>query len=351
LPTAIAALDSNLRIETRGAMDKLTLETPADPRWFPLRFDVESEQFQFVRITPEMHRALTFLNDIRPQSNEIRSLPRPTVVQAPVSEAPLHMILHSGLGGSTLLARALGQPGVVTTLKEPPILTDVVAWGLKTEPDGQRQLLSEVARLLSRPFSSGEAMVIKMSSIGNGLGAVIAADRPDSQILCLQTPLELMLASLVSRGDEGRAGGRRLFAGMCNARMIAVEPSGKHNDLQLAGLAWLSMQKMMLDAAAAFGPERVRSLSSELMISAPCPALTALAAHFKLALDVDARLASGVFERHAKTGQPFDAQSRALRLQGTLREHGAEIQVVVDWARKVADANGIAWDLPDPLLS
>jgi|tagenome__1003787_1003787.scaffolds.fasta_scaffold20937984_2 hypothetical protein len=332
-------------------MDRLLLDTVTNPNWFPLRFNVETDQLQFVEIAPEAHRAATFLTDIRPSVSGVRPVPRSEVARVPMSEAPLHLILHSGLGGSTLLARALGQSRVVTTLKEPPILTDVVAFGLRGgSVEDSRQLLRDVARLLSRPFVPGEGLVIKMSSVGNGLGLAIAEDRAQTRILCLQTPLDLMLASLASRGEEGRTAGRRLFTGLRNARMVAVEPAGDHDDLQLAALAWLSIQKMMLDAAARFGSERVRSISSERLMVQPRETLAAVAAHFRLALDVDARLASGIFERHAKTGQPFDAQKRVRGLQATLREHGVEIQAIVDWARKVADANRIAWDLPDPLV-
>jgi hypothetical protein len=330
-------------------MDTLAADIVNDPAWFPMRFDVQPEAFQFAPVVADMHRAVTFLSDIRPIY--VRALSRKAVASVAVSQAPLHLIVHSGLGGSTLLARALAQPGVVTTLKEPPILTDVIAFGLK-QPDAERELLRETARLLARPLAAGEAVAIKLSSIGNGLAAAIAEDRADSQILCLQTPLELMLASLASRGTEGRAGGRRLFTGMRNARMIAAEPKdvAECSDLELTALAWLSMQKMMLDVAAKLGPQRVRSLLSERLIGQPREALSVVANHFRLALDVDARLASGVFTRHAKTGEAFDADSRARRMAATLIEHGTEIGAVVGWTRKVADTNQIAWDLPYPLL-
>jgi hypothetical protein len=330
-------------------VDTLAADIVTDPAWFPMRFDVQRNAFQFARVAADMHRAVTFLSDIRP--TEVRALSRNAVASVAVSQAPLHLIVHSGLGGSTLLARALAQPGVVTTLKEPPILTDVIAFGLK-QPDAERELLGDTARLLARPLAPREAVAIKLSSIGNGLAVAIAEDRADSQVLCLQTPLELMRASLASRGAEGRTGGRRLFTGMRNARMIAAEPkdAAECSDLELTALAWLSMQKMMLDAAAKLGPQRVRSLPSERLIGQPRETLKAIADHFRLDLDVDARLASGVFTRHAKTGETFDAESRQRRMTATLNEHGAEIEAVVQWTRKVADTNQIAWDLPNPLM-
>jgi hypothetical protein len=335
----------------RPVQDQLIADTISDARWFPLRYDARSDVMHFAWIPAETHRALTFITDFTPA--QLRPLRRTAVTVAPAS-APLHIILHSGLGGSTLLARALAQPAVVTTLKEPPILTDVVAFGLRSSDAETKDLLGDVAALLARPFSPGEAVVCKMSSVGNGLSGKIAELRTDTRILCLQTPLEQMLASLASKGAAGRAGARRLFVGLQNSSMACVTLSeaelGEHSDLQLAALAWLSIQKMLWDAAERFGPERVRSLDSEQLFAQPRGSLAAVAGHFRLSVDVEARLASGVFARHAKTGEAYDANKRAVALNKTLRSHGSEIVGIVEWARKTADANGIACDLPYPIF-
>jgi hypothetical protein len=79
-------------------------------------------------------------------------------------------------------------------------------------------------------------------------------------------------------------------------------------------------------------------------------ALGAVARHFRLDLDVEARLASGIFDRHSKTGEPFDAKRRAERVAETLRVHREEIGPVTAWAEKVAEAAGTALNLPYPLL-
>lgn len=333
-------------------MDQRTAETVADARWFPLRYDWRGDVIHFAWIPSETHRALTFISDLQPR--EVRSLPRNAVIRAGSGKAPLHIILHSGLGGSTLLARALAEAGVVTTLKEPPILTDVVAFGLASSDAEARVLLGQVTSLLSRPFEAGEAVVCKMSSVGNGLTSAIAEMRNDTQILCLQTPLEQMLGSLASKGSDGRLGARRLFIGLQNARMACVQLDEKKlqefGDLRLAALAWLSIQRMISDAATRFGSDRLGSISSDQLLGQPAQCLAAIAGHFGFALDVDMRLASGVLERHAKTGQPFDSRRRSEMLAQTLREHHSEIHPIVEWARNVAEANAISWDLPYPLL-
>ena len=146
-----------------------------------------------------------------------------------------------------------------------------------------------------------------------------------------------MLASLAAKGVAGREGARRLFIGMRNARLTDPQFSeadeAQYSDLHLAAIAWLAIQRMMAEAATEFGPARVRSVDSEQFIARPGETLTAVAAHFQMPLNVDARLASGVFDRHAKTGQQFSATIRANQIAESLRVHGAEIQPIVAWAR------------------
>lgn len=328
--------------------------TLADPRWFPLRFEPQTQQYQFVLIPPDVHRDLAFLRDVKPSPSEIRRLPRSSVSDVSLDSSPIHFILHSGLGGSTFLARALGQPGVAVPLQEPPILTDVITHRQRTSSKELNGLLAEVMQLLARPFSPAEPVICKLSGIGNGLAAAIASARPSSQLLSLQNPLDQLLASFASRGIGGRMAGRQLLLGIRNSGMMAFEMTDKqlldHTDFQLAAMGWLSIQKMMVSAAQALGPQRIRSITSEEMTRKPAEAISAIASHFQLDLDVDALASSGILDRHAKTGQPFNAERRKESLAEALRVHQQEIEPVVSWARRVAETTGIPWDLPYPLI-
>jgi hypothetical protein len=193
-----------------------------------------------------------------------------------------------------------------------------------------------------------------MSIVGNGLAAAMASANPATRLLCLQTPLDEMLSSFASRGLEGRSAARKLFVGIRNSRMHAVELTEKElnelSDLQLAALGWLSVQKIMLEAAARFGPERVRSLVTGQLLNDTSNSFAAAAKHFGLRLNVAQRLNDGLLKRHAKTGEPFDSRRREERIAQRMQVYGQEIAAVVNWARKLADATGIAWNLPDPLI-
>jgi hypothetical protein len=332
----------------------LAEDTLGDARWFPLRFNPQSEEFHFAFIPAQRHRELVFLKSVPAGGSETRILPLSAIRDVAPDSSALHLILHSGLGGSTLLAQALAQPGVAVALQEPPILTDVIAYGLTHSAATTHALLEDVTRLLSRPLSAGEATVCKMNSVSNRLGVAMAAVHGGSQILCLDTTLEEMLTSFASRGTEGRMAGRKLLIGIRNAGMTAIEMSEKElaelTDLQMVALSWLAMRKTMIETAANFGAGRVGSITSAQLMTDTGATLGAVAMHLRLGLDVESRLASGVFDRHSKTGEPFNPQQRAERVAETLRVHAQEIEPVVTWARKVAEATGIASDLPYPLL-
>lgn len=163
-----------------------------------------------------------------------------------------------------------------------------------------------------------------------------------------------MLSSLASRGIGGLISARKIFIDLHDASMNVVGPRDRdvaeHTDLQLAALAWLSMQKMMLDAAARFGPQRVGSIVTDHLMQQTRETLAAAARHFRLDFDIDARMADGLLERHSKTGEPFDARRRAEQVTERLRIHKSEIEPVVNWARNIAEGTGIAWELPYSLL-
>jgi len=334
-------------------MNKLVEETIADGRWFPLRF--KADQFHFAFIPPERHRETPFLVYLQPPPNEMRAITRSALSGMQPARAELHFILHLGFGGSTLLGKLLAQPGVAITLQEPPVLTDIVGPGLRSDARQRTQLLNETTQLLSRPISEGEALICKMTHVGNALAAPMAEFQSTSQVLCLQTPIEEMLLSLALRGLGGRISARQIFIAIHDAKMSVLRMNDRdlaeHTDLHLAALAWLSMQKMMLDAADRLGPQRVGSIVTDQLMQSTRETLGAVASHFRLDLDVDARLAAGLLERHAKTGEPFDVQRRAERIAEGLRAHSTEIEPVVKWARKIAEKAGIGWDLPHPLLT
>jgi hypothetical protein len=324
----------------------------ADPSWLAWRYDVQRDELHFLWLPREAHRSVAFLSDAELAARAPRRIvPRQVAAEASQKQAPLHLILHSGLAGSTLLARALDEEGAVMTLKEPPILTDLIGHRLNGAPHVPAPaLLAQVTALLARPFAPGEAVALKMNSVGNLLGPEILAARPDTRALCLHAPLPLFLASLAGRGVPGRLGGRRMFVGLRNSGAAEFGYSEKELfdlvDLQLGALAWLAIHRILADMARRPGPPRVRSTDSERLIAEPAATLTAIAAHFGIGLDVDALVAGPRLRTHAKSGEPYDAGRRLRELEAAQAAHRSEIGMVAAWAGQVAQAMGLTLELP-----
>jgi len=322
-----------------------------DARWLAHRYDRQRDEIHFVWLPREAHRAAAFLTgeDVA-RATPRHIIPRRLLAGHSFPQAPLHAILHSGLTGSTLLTHALDREGVAMTLSEPPILTDAVSYRLSGAPRAQADaLLDDILSLLARPFGPGEAVIVKMGSVANLLGADILARRPASKALCLHAPLPVYLASVARKGLWGRIWGRKLFGTLRSARMTDLGFNEaeifEHTDLQIAADAWLILHRVMHAALARSG-DRAATIDSESLLTTPDRALTAIARHFDLALDVDALVADPLFGRHAKTGEAFDSERRARELRDAHAAYGEEIDVVVTWARQVAGALGITWDLP-----
>jgi hypothetical protein len=340
--------DQNLRLTAPAEVAAIV----ADPSWLAWRYDVRRDELHFLWLPREAHRSVAFLSDPELAASAPRRIvPRQSAAEVRHEQAPLHLILHSGLAGSTLLARALDEEGAVMALKEPPILTDLISHRLNGAPHVPAPLLlAQVAALLARPFAPGEAVVLKMNSVGNLLGPEILAARPDTRALCLHAPLPLFLASLAGRGVPGRLGGRKMFIGLRNSGAADFGFSEKELfelvDLQLGALAWLAVHGILDNAARHPGPPRVRSTDSERLIADPAAALTAIAAHFNIGLDVEALVAGPRLRTHAKTGEPYDASRRLRDLQAAEAAHRSEIGMVAAWAGQVAQAMGLALELP-----
>ena len=329
-------------------------EILADARWFAHRYDRQRDEIHFAWLSRDAHRATAFLTQPEiAQATPRTIVPRRLIAGRSLAQAPLHVILHSGLTGSTLLTRALDREGVSMTLSEPPILTDVVSHRLAgASPQQAAALLDDVLGLLARPFASGEAVIVKMGSIGNALGGDILARRVTSKALCLHAPLPVYLASAARKGLEGRIWGRKLFATLRGARMtdlgFSEDELFEHTDLQIAADAWLILHRVMGAVLARF-PDRAGTTDSEALILRPEQTIAAIADHFGLSLDATAIAADPLFGRHAKNGKPFDAGRRAEELRDAAALHGEEIDRVVDWAHKVADFQRIGWTLPGEL--
>lgn len=336
---------------------------PVDAEWLAHRLVEGTDAVRFAHVPRGAHAAMAFLTDddfaahlgAMPPQVDVPA----TQLLAQFGKAPLGLLFHSAFCGSTLLTRALAEPGIAMGLSEPVILNDVVGMRRRGAPPAAVARAADLAlRLLARPFAPGEGVVIKPSNLLNPFAELLLALAPDARALFLYAPLETFLVSVVRKGLPCRLWVRELLTGYLGAGI--VEPLGitpedvfRQSDLQVAATGWLAQHRLFAALARRIGPTRLRTVTSEQLTGDPVRVIGAAAAHYGLVLEPAAidRIAAGpAFTRHSKSGAAFTPDQRRDEYAAARAAHADEIAVVHAWAVQVAQQAGIAMDAPNALL-
>ena len=330
----------------------------ADAAWLPHRHVEGTDRIQFQYVARADHRSAPFLTDENLGDARARHAVPVADCLAAVPPQPMGFLFHSAFCGSTLLLSALDRPGVAMGLSEPVLLNDMVGFRRRGAPPAAVARLADSAtRLLARPFAPGERVIVKPSNILNPLAELLLALRGDAPAILLHAPLETFLVSVVRKGLWCRLWVRELLEGFLTDNIVnlgfAPRDYFRQTDLQVAATGWLAQHALFHQLAGKLGSGRVRTLDSERLTREPLAVLTAATRHYGLnasPTDLAAMAGGPAFTRHSKSGAAFDAAQRAEEYAEARQAHGDEIDKVMVWAQAVAEANGLAMDLPHPLL-
>lgn len=335
-------------------------EIVADGRWLAHRYVESQDTIRFLKLERADHARATFITDeYLPAGRPTAEIPRAAAFElARGREAPLHFVIHSAFCCSTLIARALDQAGVATSLKEPVILNDLVGWRRRGAPPAEvARALDSALTLLARPFQNGEAVIPKPSNVVTSLAPAMLAMRPEAKALLLYAPIDKYLTSIAKKGLDGRLWVRELFMGLRTdgiVQRLGFDDRALfgQTDLQIAASGWLAQHAVFADMAAKLGPGRVATLDSETLLDRPADAIGALATLFGLSLDDRAidDIVGTVFARSSKSGERFSRADREAEYSSAAAAHGDEIAKVTAWAKAVAHTAGIPLTPAAPLL-
>lgn len=330
----------------------------ADPEWLAHRYDAVGDAVHFRHVPRIMHAKAPFLTDeYLGGPGLITPLPfAESITGAPSGE--LHFIFHSAFCASTLLARAFDAPGLAMGMSEPVILNDIVGIRRRgAEPRAVMRALDGAMRLLARPFTPGEAVIVKPSNVVNPLAEAMLRLRADSRALLLFAPLPIFLASVARKGMWCRLWARELLEAYLRAGIVDLgftpDDYFRQTDLQVAAVGWLAQHALFSRLADTF-PDRIRTLDSETLLARPSECLNALAGHYGLRADaarIEAMVNGPAFTKHSKFGSGFSARHRAEEQATALAAHGDEIAKVTQWAEAVAAGAPLPLTLPLPLIS
>ena len=325
----------------------------ADPEWLAHRYDEQADAFQYRRVTRSRHAEVGFATDdyLGKEANPV-IIGREEAAGLLGEQAPIHFIFHSAYCASTMLVRALDVPGSAMGISEPVILNDMVGWrGRGAEVQMQARVMDNVFGQLSRPWSAGEAVILKPSNVYNSLALGALGLRPNAKALLLHAPLEAFLLSIARKGMWCRLWARELLEILLGQGMIDLgfEPRDflRQTDLQVAGVGWLAQQMQFHRIAKHFGPDRVASLDSETLTGNPAASVAKAAAHFGLSKrDIADYADHPAIGRNSKSGAGFERGERQLDQARAREVYGDEIEKVAEWIRVVGERRGVPLDLP-----
>lgn len=322
-----------------------------DAEWLAHRYDPEHDAFHYRYVPRSRHFDVPFLTDdcLGPAATTsvVARVEATTVDPA----GKLHFIFHSAFCASTMLAHAFDRPGSSMGLSEPVVLNDLVGWRRRgVEPRVHGRVLADALGQLARPFGPGEAVVVKPSNVVNPLAAGMLLLRPDARAVLLHAPLPVFLASVARKGLWCRLWARELLDnylqdGFVDLGFVAHDYF-RQSDLQVAAVGWLAQHALFASLAKRFGPQRVATLDSERLVTAPERTLAELNRHFGLP-ETDGR--SPAFSTNSKTGAPYAPGARDEEQRAARDAHADEIDKVVTWASAVAERAGIGLVPPNPL--
>lgn len=332
----------------------LLKDVATDPGVFPQRIDFLHQAMLFVRLSQQQFHDASFLDDriLTPQTEH--AWVQFDGVQAMLASAapttPLHLILHAGHVGSTLLSRLVEEAGGVLGLREPLTLRALAeANDQLNEPQSlvspaQFETLVRMQLVLwRRAFADTRAVIVKATSTAARVAPRLLDADASIKGVYLNLALEPYLATLLAgensvidlrgHGPERVHRLTTLAGAPPPAPLYALSPG------ELAALAWTTERLTQAQLTSAYG-ERILSLDFEALLGDVGGALRRVCTHFSLSV-LDSFSAgigqSPVLQRYAKAPEaPYSSELRAQVLQQARQLHAEEIVKGQRWVEAMA---------------
>ena len=249
------------------------------------------------------HRSIFLDHRISPAADRSMRLPLAALTGEARPPARTGWIFHVAHCGSTLLAKALDDPGLNLVLREPLALRQ-----LAFARDPKRLALT--AAMLSKRYRRDLPTVVKANVPVNFLLPDLVALDPEAPAILLHASLgDYLLAILRSENHRG-------WLQRVTAQLGAYlgDLSGL-SDAERCAALWLAQMRAFESAISAM--PNARALDAEAFFSAPRPTLKAVAAHLGVPLDdsaIDSTVAGPLFSTYSKNPElPFDNEARLAR--------------------------------------
>ena len=273
------------------------------------------------------HRSIFLDARISPAPGQAVAIPVSLLAQGVRPPQPTSWIFHMAHVGSTLLARALDDPGASLVLREPLALRQ-----LALQPDETR--LAIVAAMIGKRYRPDAPTLVKANVPVNFLLPNLAEMEPDARAILLYLPLRDYLLAIL-RNDSHRDWLRKVtrFLSLYLGDLTGL------SDAERGAALWLAQVDAFSAALAAM--PNARALNAELFFAGPERVLNAAAAHLGVpiaAAAIASTVSGPLFASHAKNpALAFDNQQRIARRDELERLLTAELDLADAWVAQRAE--------------
>lgn len=317
------------------------------PDYFLQNLDLVNRRGLVVRVNRDVYRQTAFLDqrmfaaDTQGAWFDLDSLLHAC---SGLPDGRTNYLFHIGHCGSTLLSRLLGELPGCFALREPlAFLALAMSYReldtavSRIDPVRWQQLFDMVLRLQARCYQTGDASLIKSTSVAGNLAQPLLTARNDARAILLCMDLETWLATML-RADETRESIRACAGAWLTdfCRQTADDSMRLHalDDVQQAVLGWTTMLLNFTRTAAGY-PDRVRWVDFNAFLGDPVAHCEMLSGFLGLPASgetIASLTSSEIMGRYAKdSSQQFDSATRASELAQAQRHFAAEIRAGLHW--------------------
>tara|TARA_R110000868_G_scaffold2321_4_gene17263 strand:+ start:3228 stop:4301 length:1074 start_codon:yes stop_codon:yes gene_type:complete len=335
-----------------GFASRVQLDFAGDPSIVPHSLDLISKRVLLLDIPDETRLGASFLDDrvvtaAMPACQVTLDDFLTRAVTLPPPTARLGFIFHIGHCGSTLISRLLASDPQCDSHREPQILRhfadaalDAATPWAATDEAGLDRIALALTRCWARPGGAARHVIVKATSLTNGVAPRLMTASPASPALALRMRLEPYLAALLAPNPPSAdlmLGARNRLARL-QARCGALEwRLHSMSAGELAAASWLCEANSVAALAQAW-PGRVLGVDFDHFLAAPQTGLLQIAAHFGLGWDehmADQALNSDIMRRYSKAPEhDFDPGFRQRVLDDSRRRNADEIGRGLRFARQ-----------------
>ena len=270
------------------------------------------------------HRSIFLDGRISPVADQTMVVPGAALIQQMRTPAPTSWIFHMAHCGSTLLARALDDPGASLVLREPLALRQMAIY-----PDANGLALT--LAMTGKRYRPDAPTLVKANVPVNFLLPQLAVADPGARAILLYLPLRAYLLAIL-RSDNHRNWLRNVTTQLATY----LGDLSTLADAELAAALWLAQVDAFTQALVSM--PHARALDAEVFFNDPIAVLKLAAPHLGIPIDaaaLEASVAGPLFATYAKNPSlAFDNAARIARRAEVERAIMPELDAAEAWVAR-----------------